>query len=240
MHRVMVVFLLMFLSMLTFSKVEAADRTLFVAGQSLAEPWYRSPIRNSFVKIRKKRGDKSNWHFLVHASGGSAAMRNFNGSIPNNYWYDIDKREIGPQLREAISVIQSAKRKPTEVLWVQGQQEGGMFGRGPNFSMPKGDFKRKYKNSVLMISKHIRQAIAGKDWRSVPFYIQTLGTRLGGDTEGDQLIREAQLEIIAEKGRSWNIRLGGIQPINLPLKDHVHPNMRGEKIMGVINARAIN
>lgn len=222
------------------AKPQRTDRALLVVGQSLATPWYSQPIRNAFVATRRRRGDRSAWSFVVHARDGSAALREFCGSVDDNWWYDLDTKSAGPVLADAVRAIRKAKNKPTEVLWVQGQQEGGVLGRGPRYSMPDGRFKRRYKNAVLSISRELRKAAAGKDWRSIPFYIQTLGTRVGGDTRGDVLVRECQLELVAEKGASWNLSLGGVQPHDLPLMDHVHPNRRGDAIMGRLNARAIS
>lgn len=219
---------------------ETRYRTLLVVGQSLALPWSKSAVRREFERTRAARGDDAVWRYVVAASGGSSALREFCGSIDGNWWYDVDEKRPGPVLERALDAIRRSPRPPTEVLWVQGQQEGWMYRRGKRFTLPRSVFKRRYKDAVLRISLELRREIAGTNWRSVPFYIQTLGTRATGDAVGDRLVREAQLEIIAERGARWNIRLGGIQPFDLPLRDHVHPNPVGEVVMGRINARAID
>lgn len=215
------------------------DRVLLVVGQSLGVPYDYEYVRNAFRRARRKRGDKAPWRFIMAAQWGSAFLSEFcPASEPTFWWLNIDTGERGPALKNALRMIRKAKRKPTDVLCVHGQQEGAAFSAG-RLGYSDATFKKRYKIANVRISRILRKAIAGSGWKSVPYYLQPIGTRAGGDTYGDVLVREAQLELIAEHGERLNIRLGAIQPRNLPLRDHVHPDKAGEVELAVRSAHAI-
>lgn len=227
----------MSLSVLPVEAKRRKSRVLLVAGQSFVSPWNSAYMRREFVATRKKYGDTSTWYFVVSGFGSSAAMKPFaEPSQPNNYWYNLETNTPGPCLLDTIDTINSKKSLPTEILWVHGQQEGRLFVRGM-FGWSDETFKHKYKMTVLRIASVLRSSIgSGK----IPFYVQIVGTRADGDTYGDVLIREAQLELISEYGKKHNIRLGAVQPFSLPLKDGVHPDPNGNRILAQRNARAVD
>lgn len=223
------------------SAAEAArrkhDRVLLVTGQSLTSPWNSAYMRRAFEKGRRARGDTAPWYYVVSGSGSSAALREFcQSEKPDNWWFDAGTRKPGPCLRAAVAAVKAAKTKPTEILWIQGQQEGRVFTEG-RFGLTDAEFKARYKVAVVGIARVLRRA-CGRG--PIPFYVQMVGTRASGDRYGDGLVREAQAELVAELGARLNIRLGAVQPRDLPLLDDVHPNPIGYRELARRTARAID
>lgn len=218
------------------AKPKKRDRVLLVAGQSAAFPWGEAYVREEFLNERRKMGDRSEWTFVMAAVGGSSALQEFHNI--GRWWVDVDDQRKGPSLKWALSVVDGLANKPTDILWIQGQREGDAYTVKPR-DMGRHEFKDRYKKAVFLVSRALRRRCAGKAWKSVPFYVQTVGRRDYADIIGDQLVREAQMELISER-RKWGIRAGAIQPLDLPLKDYVHPTIQGNKELARRTARALD
>lgn len=228
------------------AKPKKRDRVLLVAGQSLAVAWESAAVRKAFTQERHKTGDDASWRVVTTAFNGSSAMADFRNPLsPTNWWVDPNRPKIaGPRMREALQTIRSSRRKPDAVLWIQGQGDGAQWEVNGSRGLTEDQFIAAYMRAVILISKRLRRACA-EDWKSIPFYIQTIGARrdeAGSEVpfRGFDLIRTAQLNLVAYHGARLNIHLGAVQPLNLPLADVVHPTAQSYRRLARMNARAID
>lgn len=206
----------------------SAPRTLLVAGQSLAERWAIPSVQEAF---RESAGQ--DWRIEVAASDGSSVRRL---TSSDNYWVEDDGRP-GPVMRDALVKVRGMGCRPDAIVWAQGQAEG-LFYR-PGRANPQ-QYVKDYEEAVLGLLRSLRQACAGPDWRSIPVYIQTVGWRTDPATdEGHELIRVAQMRLVAYQGGRHNLHLGAVQvPWNIP-PDGVHPSEDEACMLARQTARAM-
>lgn len=228
------VFAAMLAAVLSIPAAAAPDRprVLLVAGQSLAVMWVNGPAHRAFVASRP---DGHRWTVIRGALSASAAMRSMTLPGYEDYWW-IDDRRPGPAMRKAFDAIDKAEVKPTVILWSQGQTDAASARAS---GLTRAEFRAQYKTALLRIFRALRKR-TGRPVLSVPIYIETLGPRAGRQYAGDDWVREAQRELVAEHGARLNIHLGPVLPMNLPLRDSVHPSPEGDAIRGWLAAGVIN
>jgi hypothetical protein len=196
----------------------ARNRTLLVAGQSLALQWRDPAVQAGYWDTAGPM-----WDIVVVGRGGSSAMP----LAPNNWWLDVRSGEIGPAMKQALADMRSVHARPDVVLWSQGQADGDRFGR---LRMSPEEFVGAYITTVRAILHRLRRECGGSGWRDIPVMIQTIGWRkdpLGNTkrTQGYDLIRHAQQVLISSYGHMDNIIPGPTQSPWCDLVDAVHPTI---------------
>jgi hypothetical protein len=198
----------------------SGTKVLVVAGQSLATGW------NSQIGVKDAyREAAPGWEPVVVGRSGSFARQN--RLSQENYWLQTDNGN-GPVLAEAIAALKAMDRVDA-ILWSQGQSDGGTYTR----SGPEHDewYAQSYQKTVLLILERMRRAVAGRRWRSIPVFIQTIGWRVDRVTKqpfephGYSVIRTAQLRMIyGDIAKEHNLHIGPVQEPWMVLKaDGVHP-----------------
>lgn len=201
------------------------ERCLLVSGQSLADYWRTDPA----VIPAFKRHARGRWQVCVAAHGGTGITMH---TRADRRWLEED-RSPGPIMRETIAKIRAWRgRRPTHVLWSQGQADGA--GYKPGRERDQARFVEDFAERTALILETLRREIAGEDWREIPAYVQLIGWRRLGMEDGSgtyyqppgyELVRFAQTRLIGEGG-SRNIRLGPQQSPYADLRDGVHPSTR--------------
>jgi hypothetical protein len=204
-------------------------RTLLVAGQSLAMSWAWDPtVIPAFIAAADGQ-----WSVKVVGKGGSFA-RYRSGA---HCWLSADGGN-GPVLSGALAEVKAMASPPAAVLWSQGQADG--LGYHAERTDPAA-FVVAYTNAVLKILLRMRKAAAGRKWRRIPVFIQTIGWRADEtgqlyEPPGYGLVRLAQMRMVAYEGRRHNLHMGPVQVPWAPLKDPVHPTSEHDQMMAQMMA----
>jgi len=144
--------------------------------------------------------------FINGATGGSAA---FNVSDPANFWLNENTGAYGTALQTWLTAYNRFGGQVGYILWDQGEADASTLGRGIKT-------KAQYKQQLLNIFN-----IFWSKSPNAPVIICPIGKRQTTDSNnlGYQLIREAQMELIAES--KGNIIMGSSR-VDLALVDAVH------------------
>lgn len=212
-----------------------SPQRFLIVGQSLGQQWEYMPAAKAFVGAN----NAASTQFYHMCTGGSAALKEYcQTAYPNYWWWDVDKSAPGPLLIDAINFVLNldANLKPTHILWIQGEQDSGMY-------VGSGDeddalFRARYEEAVFRILDALRVHCNMADRYSIPAHIQKLGPRSTPDTNGMFQLRLAQESLVSRAGK--NIKWGAIPPLDLPLADNVHPTAAGYQILGALTGAAFN
>jgi hypothetical protein len=215
----------------------AAPVRILMVGQSLGQEWEYAPAVQSFIdrldEIHAQAGTvRPACSFIHKCTGGSAALKEYRKAGTTNFWWDYDGNASGP-LNNVVCpelVAMPAAEKPTHIFWIQGEQDGGVYA-----GTTEGEdaiFRERYARAVTAALKVQRGYINSADRYSIPAFIQILGTRASGERRGMPILRQAQYDVIATEG--INVKLGAINPMDLPLEDDVHPTDSGYAILGML------
>lgn len=221
----------------------ARQRRILLIGQSLGSGWQYTSAPHAFMARMAVLGSTDKFRFYHACTGGSACLPAYaSTSKPNNWWHDAGPDWTqGPLFAAALDLVQGlpATEKPTDVLWIQGEQDSGMFSHG-NPCPSEGEidaFREAYGWGVYKVLDLLRWGIDPSDRYSIPAYVQRLGPRASGERPGMVAVRDAQEWLVSRPGR--NIRWGAQPPMDLPLSDDVHPTDAGFAILGGLTADAM-
>lgn len=193
--------------------------TVLIAGQSLGNRWFisGSQAQPAFIARMQACGEARPIRFVNCTSPGSAALPVY-ARVAGNYWLE-DDLSPGPKLTWALARIAGLLRKPSCLLWVQGEADSAQYVAGSD----DDGFIARECAAILAIT----QALAGAcSPAGVPVFVQRLGpiiNPLSGVKEmefgGLPVYRQAQALVVSRPRYFW-----GAQPtIELPLVDTVHP-----------------
>lgn len=212
-----------------------APRRILIIGQSLGQEWEHSPAVAAFLDRLVELGDMTPTSFIHMCMGGSAALKEYRPDS-TRYWWDHDGNCAGPLLSDTCQGIASmpAAEMPTHVLWIQGEQDSGIY--AGQSEAEDQEFFARYLRAITMIGKIVRGYINSSDRYSIPFYVQILGHRADGERRGMPLARDAQWALIGTDG--INARVAAVNPMDLPLRDGVHPTDDGYATLGRLTAEA--
>ncbi len=213
------------------ASVTKPEVILGLFGQSFSEALFADPARKTFIKELNDAGYPVT--VIFHGIGGSAALKeNTPAGYPDRYWWDLDKNKPGPQLETAIRILNESIKKPTIIMWLQGEAD----------SIASGDSVRYY-NSTLQIIWKLKQAANPSDPNSISSYMHVIGRRLSNasDLPKIQMIRSAQLNIIDRTSLNflvdiWDLSLLGENPL---YTGNSHMDSIGNTILGWRAAQVI-
>jgi hypothetical protein len=216
------------------SSFNIAPVRILIVGQSLGSEWEHSPAVQEFIdkldELHALAGTSRPAISFIHkCTGGSAALKEYRPDS-TRYWWDFDANASGPMNSAVCSEIggMSSGEKPTHVFWIQGEQDSGTY--SGTTTAEDDVFQNRYATAVRKVLNIIRGYINSADRNSIPAFIQILGTRASGERRGMPIVRLAQYDVIGTP--DFNVNLGAINPMDLPLEDDVHPTDSGYGILG--------
>ncbi len=159
---------------------------LLIAGQSFAGFLVTDPVAKAALKEAFNRFDLDLTVYSSTYDGSSILKANAPAAHPTWYWWNEDTDSAGPLLTSTMAYIGTipVASRPRRVLWLQGEGDSVR----PN---PDPDLFKAGTTSVLNAIKAALGVNAG-------FFAQPAGRRIAsGPVPGVQIIREAQLDLIA-------------------------------------------